>query len=118
MQVPHPPEFRGRRPYADDFQRGHGPASARGRARVDGRSGDGPPDDAGRERPPSRACRRTHRFLLHNILAQRGFTPPDAIFPISSHLLKEHDLYLKALTDWSSHTVALTDWNWGPGGTL
>ena len=61
---------------------------------------------------------RTHRFLLHNILAQLGVITDGIIFPISSHSLKEHELYLKALTDWSRHIVALTDWDWGPGGTL
>ncbi len=61
---------------------------------------------------------RTHRFLLHNILAQLGVITDGIIFPISSHSLKEHELYLKALTDWSRHIVALTDWDWGPEGTL
>ncbi len=29
-----------------------------------------------------------HRFLIHNILARRGFTPAGLIFPVSAAMLK------------------------------
>jgi Fic family protein len=31
---------------------------------------------------------RIHRFLIHNILARRGFTPKGVMFPISASMLK------------------------------
>lgn len=31
---------------------------------------------------------RIHRFLIHNILARRGFTPENVMFPISASMLK------------------------------
>jgi len=44
---------------------------------------------------------RIHRFLIHNILARRGFTPPGAIFPVSAAMLnrpKEYDESLEAFS--------------------
>jgi Fic family protein len=32
---------------------------------------------------------RIHRFLIHNILARRGFTPPGVIFPVSAAMLQD-----------------------------
>ena len=31
---------------------------------------------------------RIHRFLIHNILARRGFTPADVMAPVSATMLK------------------------------
>ncbi len=39
---------------------------------------------------------RIHRFLIHNILARRGFTPAGLIFPVSAAMLKNLADY-----DWS-----------------
>ncbi|MDR1140197.1 MAG: Fic family protein [Planctomycetaceae bacterium] len=36
---------------------------------------------------------RIHRFLLHNILLRRGFTPSGVIFPLSASMLKNKDDY-------------------------
>ncbi len=44
---------------------------------------------------------RIHRFLIHNILARRSFTPEDAIFPVSASMLKcpgEYDASLEAFS--------------------
>ena len=42
---------------------------------------------------------RIHRFLIHNILARRGFTPPGILAPVSATMLKnpaDYDAYLEA----------------------
>jgi Fic family protein len=44
---------------------------------------------------------RIHRFLIHNILARRGFTPSDMIFPVSASMLRnlgDYDLSLEAFS--------------------
>jgi len=44
---------------------------------------------------------RIHRFLIHNALARRGFTPQGVIFPISAVMLKspaEYDLSLESFS--------------------
>jgi hypothetical protein len=44
---------------------------------------------------------RIHRFLIHNILAKRGFTPPGAIFPVSAAMLQDKEAYDAALENFS-----------------
>jgi hypothetical protein len=44
---------------------------------------------------------RIHRFLIHNILARRGFTPEGVMFPVSASMLKdlvEYDASLEAFS--------------------
>jgi Fic family protein len=44
---------------------------------------------------------RIHRFLIHNILARRGFTPPGMMFPVSAAMLKhsaDYDASLEAFS--------------------
>lgn len=44
---------------------------------------------------------RIHRFLIHNILARRGFTPEGVMFPVSAAMLRspaEYDASLEALS--------------------
>ena len=47
---------------------------------------------------------RIHRYLLHHILAERGFYPKGMIFPISSVILDEIEKYQDVLV---SHTLPL-----------
>ena len=44
---------------------------------------------------------RIHRFLLHNILAKRGFSPPGLMFPISAVMLNQLEIYNQALEEFS-----------------
>ena len=44
---------------------------------------------------------RSHRFLIHNVLARRGFTPPDMIFPVSAVMLDDKDAYDRSLEAFS-----------------
>jgi Fic/DOC family len=45
---------------------------------------------------------RIHRFLVHHILAKRGFTPPGILFPVSAAMLRDRLAYDKALGRFSS----------------
>ena len=44
---------------------------------------------------------RVHRFLIHNILARRGFAPKGLIFPVSATMLKRMDAYNASLEAFS-----------------
>lgn len=61
---------------------------------------------------------RSHRFLIHNILALAGFTPPGFIFPISAVMLKNMDLYDQSLECFSVPLVQLTDYDLDDEGVL
>src|SRR6185437_7930838 len=51
-----------------------------------------------------------HRFLIHNVLARRGFTPPDLIFPVSPAILRERHSYDAALESFSRPLFDYLDW--------
>ncbi len=55
---------------------------------------------------------RVHRCLIHHVLAERKFTPPGMVFPVSSVMLDRIDDYRAALQD---HSGALMDYiEWQP----
>jgi hypothetical protein len=53
---------------------------------------------------------RIHRFLMHNILARRKFTPPGVIFPTSAAMLHNREAYEAALEAFSSGLVPLVQY--------
>ena len=53
---------------------------------------------------------RIHRFLIHNILAKRGFTPPGAIFPVSAAMLQDKEAYDAALENFSVPLLPLAEY--------
>ena len=53
---------------------------------------------------------RIHRFLIHNILARKGFTPPGAIFPVSAAMLQDKDAYDAALERFSAPLLLLVEY--------
>lgn len=53
---------------------------------------------------------RIHRFLIHNILARRGFTPEGIIFPVSASMLKELADYDASLEAFSRPLMALVEY--------
>ena len=53
---------------------------------------------------------RIHRFLMHHILARRGFSPPGVIFPVSASILRDKRSYDEALETFSSPLLPLIDW--------
>ncbi len=61
---------------------------------------------------------RAHRFLVHNILAQRGYTPPGLIFPVSACMQKQPEAYLQSLNAISRHLTRLSDYTFDPAGHM
>ncbi len=53
---------------------------------------------------------RIHRFLIHNILARTGFTPPGAIFPVSAAMLQDKEAYDAALEHFSRPLLPLVEY--------
>lgn len=53
---------------------------------------------------------RIHRFLIHNILARRDFTPEGLIFPISAAMLNNLDAYDAALESFSKPLMQLINY--------
>ncbi len=53
---------------------------------------------------------RLHRFLLHHILRQAGFTPPGVVLPLSARMLKQLDRYSALLKSYSRPRTALLNY--------
>ncbi len=45
---------------------------------------------------------RMHRFLIHHVLAKKGFTPSGIIFPVSAVMLRDLKTYLAVLNTFSA----------------
>jgi len=54
---------------------------------------------------------RIHRFLLHNILARRGFTPEGIMFPVSAYMQKHPTEYDASLESFSKEVMPLIDYS-------
>jgi hypothetical protein len=53
---------------------------------------------------------RIHRYLIHHILAHRGFNPAGVVFPVSAAILERIDEYRKTLEDYSQRLLTVIDW--------
>ena len=53
---------------------------------------------------------RLHRCLIHHVLAERKFTPPGVIFPVSSVMLDRIDAYRTTLQAHSGSLMPFIDW--------
>ena len=53
---------------------------------------------------------RIHRYLIHHVLAQRGFNPPGVVFPVSAAILDRIDAYGAVLEDHSRRLLPLIEW--------
>lgn len=53
---------------------------------------------------------RLHRCLIHHVLAERKFTPPGMIFPVSSVMLDRIDQYREALRAHSGPLMPFIEW--------
>jgi hypothetical protein len=53
---------------------------------------------------------RVHRCLIHHVLAERGFTPPGMVFPVSSVMLDRIDMYRSTLQNHSSPLMPFIEW--------
>jgi hypothetical protein len=54
---------------------------------------------------------RIHRFLIHNILARRGFTPEGVMFPVSASMLKNPADYDASLEAFSRQLMPLVEYS-------
>jgi hypothetical protein len=54
---------------------------------------------------------RIHRFLVHNVLARRGFTPEGIMFPVSAAMLKDLADYDASLEAFSRPLMALVEYS-------
>lgn len=61
---------------------------------------------------------RIHRFLIHNILARRGYTPDGIMFPISAPMLKNPADYGASLEAFSRHLMALVEYSLDEEGLM
>lgn len=61
---------------------------------------------------------RIHRFLIHNILARRGFTPENVMFPISASMLKNPADYNDSLEMFSRQLMPLVEYSLDDDGRM
>jgi len=53
---------------------------------------------------------RLHRCIIHHVLAERGYTPPGMVFPVSSVMLDRIDAYQDTLKGHSGPLMTFIDW--------
>ncbi|KAB2850855.1 MAG: Fic family protein [Hyphomicrobiaceae bacterium] len=54
---------------------------------------------------------RIHRYLIHHVLAARGFNPPGVVFPVSATILARIDEYRKVLETYSQRVLPFVEWH-------
>jgi len=57
---------------------------------------------------------RLHRYLIHHVLATRGFNPPGVVFPVSAAILERIDDYRRVLEGTSARMLPLIRWETTP----
>jgi hypothetical protein len=57
---------------------------------------------------------RIHRYLMHHVLARRGFNPPGIHFPVSAAILERIDEYRNVLESYSRRLLPLIQWESTP----
>lgn len=53
---------------------------------------------------------RLHRYLIHHVLARRGFNPPGVVFPVSAAILSRIAAYRRVLETYSSRLLPVIPW--------
>ena len=53
---------------------------------------------------------RIHRYLIHHVLAEQSFNPPEFVFPVSSVMLREIDTYRSVLETHSRAVLPFIEW--------
>jgi hypothetical protein len=61
---------------------------------------------------------RIHRYLIHHVLARRGFNPPGIHFPVSAAFLGRIDEYRAALESYSRRLLPAVEWVATPDGNV
>jgi hypothetical protein len=53
---------------------------------------------------------RLHRYVIHHVLAERGFNPPGVVFPVSAVILDRIDEYRQVLETYSRRLLPFVRW--------
>lgn len=53
---------------------------------------------------------RIHPYLIHHVLAKRGFNPPGIVFPVSAVILSRIEEYRAVLEDYSKRLLPIIRW--------
>ena len=53
---------------------------------------------------------RLHRYLIHHMLAQRGFNPLGIVFPVSAAILEQINTYRRVLESHSAKALPFIEW--------
>jgi hypothetical protein len=53
---------------------------------------------------------RLHRYLIHHVLAERGFNPQGVVFPVSAAILEQITRYQKTLETYSKRLLPWVRW--------
>lgn len=53
---------------------------------------------------------RIHRYIIHHLLSELGYTPPGLIFPVSEAMLKRIDDYRNVLEQYSRPLLRFIEW--------
>lgn len=61
---------------------------------------------------------RIHRFLIHHVLARRGYSPSKTIFPVSAAIVRQQQQYDEALEAFSRPLFEHIEWDWSQDGDL
>ena len=61
---------------------------------------------------------RLHRYLIHHVLAMRGFNPPGVVFPVSSAILDRINDYRRVLEIYSQRLLPLVEWKSTTSGNV
>jgi hypothetical protein len=61
---------------------------------------------------------RIHRYLIHHVLAQRGFHPAGVVFPVSAAILERIKEYRAVLEDHSQRLLPVIEWQPTDGGNV
>ncbi|MFP4068461.1 MAG: Fic family protein [Spirochaetaceae bacterium] len=54
---------------------------------------------------------RIHRYLIHHVLAARGFTPEGFVFPVSAAILERISDYERVLSSYSKRLLPCIEWD-------
>jgi Fic/DOC family len=60
---------------------------------------------------------RIHRYLIHHMLDEAGFTPPGVLFPVSAAIVRNQAAYDVALERFSRAIASHIDWAWRDSGS-
>ncbi len=61
---------------------------------------------------------RIHRYLIHHVLAQRGYNPAGVVFPVSAAILERIVEYREVLRDYSQRLLPVIEWEPTPDGNV